>query len=132
MKKLTVGLIGTALVLALSGSAWAQSALRIDLGGNGIGLSISDGQSSFSVHTPAPYQSRHYYSGYYPTRPYLGWGGYRGHNHHYNRTHLGHHRSGHHHKSHSYNHQRRYKRGHNGHHNGNHQRQDRNGRHWRR
>jgi len=40
MKKATVGLIGALLVLMLSGSAWAQSGLRIDLGGNGFGFTI--------------------------------------------------------------------------------------------
>ena len=100
MKKLTVGLIGTALVIMLSSNAWAQSGLRIDLGGNGFGFSVSDGRSGFSTYSynnyrPYPYIQilpQPYYSGYYPNRPYLGWGGYSGHQQrHHNHKHWGHH-----------------------------------------
>ena len=110
MKKITVGLIGTLFILMLNGSAWAQSGLRVDLGGNGFGLSVSDGRSSFSTNGYDYNQPYPYYSGYYPNRPYLGWGGYQGHQHNHHNKHWGNHRSGHNHKGHSYGHQRNYKR----------------------
>lgn len=134
MKRLTAGLIGTLLVIMLNSNASAHSGLRIDLGGNGFGFSISDGHSglstfSYNHYRPYPY----YYSEYYPNRPYLGWGGYSRHQHHHNNhKHWGHHRSGHNHKGHSYGHQRGYKRGGYGQHHGNHQRQGHYGRQWRR
>ena len=134
MKKATVGLIGTLLVLMLSSNAWAQSGLRIDLGGNGFGFSISDGHSSLSAYSYAPYQPYpYYYSRYYPNRPYLGWGGDKGHQHnHHNHNYWGHHRSGHHHKGHSYGHQRNYKRNDHGKHYRNHNRRGHQGRQLRR
>ena len=132
MKKVTVGLIGAILVIMVSSNVWAQSGLRIDLGGNGFVFSISDsryGLSTFGYDNYRPYP--HYYSGYYPNRPYLGWGGYRGH-HHHNHQYWGHHKPGHHHKDHSYGHQRGYKRDGHGKHYRNHNRRGHHGRHWRR
>jgi len=124
MKKLTVGLIGALLVIMLNSNAWAQSGLRIDLGGNGFGFSVSDGHSGISTFSYDHYRPYPYYSGYYSNRPYLGWGGYRGHQQHpHNHKHWGHHRSGHHHKKHYYGHQRSHKRDSYGQHRGNRQRQ---------
>ncbi len=140
MKKLTVGLIGIAFVIMFSSNAWAQSGLRIDLGGNGFGFSVSDGYSGLSTYSynnyrPYPYYSGYYpnqyYYGYYPNRPYRGWGGYSGHRHH-NHKQWGHHRSGRHHKGHYYGNQRGYKRDGYGQRRGNHHRQGRSGRQWRR
>ena len=118
MKKATVGLIGTFLVLMLSSNAWAQPGIRVDLGGNGFGFAISDGRSSFSTFGYGYYQPYPYYSGIYPNRPYLGWGGFRGYQH--NHKHWNQHRSSHHHKGHFSNHQPRYKRGGHGQHYRNH------------
>jgi hypothetical protein len=122
MKKATVGLACTLLVLILSGNAWAHSGLRIDLGGNVFGLTVSDGHSDVSVHSHTPYQISPYYSRDYPHRPYLGWGGYKS-NHHHNHKHWNHHRSGHHHKDSNYSNHRGHKQR-NGNHQ-NHQRHDR-------
>jgi hypothetical protein len=126
MKKITAGLIGILLVLMLNSNAWAQSGLRIDLGG--FGLSISDGHSGVTAYSYTPYRPYpNNYSGYYPNRPYLGWGGYRGHHHHNNHKDWGHHRSSHHRKNHYYSHQRSHQRGHNNQNHGNRQRQNHNG-----
>ena len=104
MKKVTVGLIGTLLVIMLSSNAGAHpSGLRIDLGGNGFGFSIHNNRPAVSPYWYNNYQPVPYYSGYYPSRPYLGWGGYRGH---HNHKHWGNHKSSHRHKGH-YNNQRR-------------------------
>lgn len=126
MKKATVGLIGALLVIMLTGSAWAHPGLRIDLGGNGFGFSVSDGRSGFSAYSYDNYRPYPYYYGYYSPRPYLGWGGYRGqqHHHHHNYKHWRHHRSNHRHKGYNYGHQRRYKRGDHGHHRGKQQRRN--------
>jgi len=130
MKKTTVGLIGTLLVLMLSSNAWAHSGLQINLGG--FGLSISDSHSGFSNNTHSYYQPYPYnYSGYISSRPYFGWGSYKG-QHHHNHKHWSHHRSDHHNKSHRNNHHRSYKRGHHNQHKGNHQHQGHRGRNWRR
>ncbi len=154
MKKITVGLIGVLLVIMLNSNAWAQSGLRIDLIGNGLGVSVSDSYSGLSTYLyyndyPYPYYSRHY-----PSRPYLGWGGYNKHHHnhwshhkssfHHKKHHYGHqrsHKSGKHkywghrkssprHKSHNHGHQRSYKRDGHGQRHGKHNRQERHGRHW--
>jgi hypothetical protein len=137
MKKLTVGLVGTLLVIMLHSNAWAHSGLRIDLGGNGFGLSISDGHPGVSVYSHNYYQPYPYYSGYYSKRPYLGWGGYKRHHHHnqHNHKYNGHHNSGHHYKRHNYGHHQGYKRnykqgGHNQY-RGNHHQRNHHGRHWR-
>lgn len=132
MKKPTIGIIGILLVLMLSGSAWAQSGLRIDLGGNGFGFTISDGHSGLSAYSYAPYRPYPYnYSGYYPNRPYLGWGGYREH-HHHKPQYWGHQRSGHHRKNHYYGHQRGHKRDSYGEHRRKHRRQGHHAQQWRR
>jgi hypothetical protein len=137
MKKLTVGLVGTLLVIMLHSNAWAHSGLRIDLGGNGFGLSVSDGHPGVSVYSPNYYQPYPYYSGYYSNRPYLGWGSYKRHHHHnhHNNKHWGHHNSGHHYKNRNYGHHRGYKRHYNrGGHNqyrGNHRQRNHHRRHWR-
>jgi len=123
MKKITAGLIGILLVLILNSNAWAQSGLRIDLGG--FGLSISDSHSGVTAYSYSPYRNN--YSGYYPNRPYLGWGGYRGHHHHNNHKHWGHNRSGHHRKSQYYSQQQNHKRRHNNQNHGNRHRQNHNG-----
>lgn len=135
MKKATVGLIGTLLVITFTSSAWAhpQSGLRIDLGGNGLGFSLYNGYQGYSPYwnnnyRPYPYNS---YSRYYPNRPYMGWGGYRGH-HRHNHNHWGQHRSGHYNKGRSYRNQRKYNRGDYGQNRGNHRRHNHNGRQWRR
>ena len=130
MKKTTLGLIGAVLVIMLSSNTWAHPGLRINIGGNGFGFSVSDvhsGFSTFSYNTFRPYP---YYSGYYPNRPYLGWGGYKGHRHHHNHKHWNHHRSRHNHKGHHYGHQRNYKRGDQGHRHRKHQRRNHNRRQW--
>lgn len=131
MKKTTVGLIGTLLVLMLSSNALAHSGLQINLGG--FGLSISDSHSGFSNNTHSYYQPYPYnYSGYISSRPYFGWGSYKGQHRHHNHKHWSHHRSDHHNKSHRNNHHRSYKRGHHNQHKGNHQHQGHRGRNWRR
>jgi len=131
MKKTTVGLIGTLLVLMLSSNAWAHSGLQINLGG--FGLSISDNHSGFSTHSYPVYQSYLYnYSGYIRSRPYLGWGGYKSPHHHNNHKHWSNHRSNHHNKGHRNRHYRSYKRDHHNQHKGNHQHQGHRGRNWRR
>ncbi len=131
MKKTTVGLIGTLLVLMLSSNAWAHSGLQINLGG--FGLSISDSHSGFSNNTHSYYQPYPYnYSGYISSRPYFGWGSYKGQHRHHNHKHWSHHRSNQHNKGHRNNHHRSYKRGHHNQHKGNHQHQGHRGRNWRR
>ena len=134
MKKTTVGLVGALFILMLSSSAWAHSGLQINLGGGGFGFSISDGHSGFSTYTHSPYQPYpNNYSGYISTRPYLGWGGYKGqHHHNHNQKRWGHHRSEHRNKGHRNSHQRSYKRGHHNQHNGSHQHQGHQRRHGRR
>lgn len=132
MKKATVGLIGTLLIIMLTSNAWAhsQSGFRIS-GGNGFGFSISDGYSGLSIFGHNVYRPYPYYSGYYSNRPYLGWGGYRRHQHHHsNYKHRGQYRSGHHHKGHHYGHQRGYKRGGYGQNHRNHQRRGHQARQW--
>ena len=127
MKKLTVGLIGALLIITFNSNAWAQSGLRIDLGGIGLGFSVSDGHSGFSAYSHTPYQPYPYnYSGYYSHRPYMGWGGYKGEHRHHNHKRWGHHQSNHNKKRHSLNHRRGYKRGHNDQHNGNRHRKSHN------
>ena len=131
MKKLTVGLIGTLFVVLLSSNAGAHpSGFRVDLGGNGFGFSIYNNRPVVSPFWYNNYRHVPYYSGYYPSRPYLGWGGYRGH-HHHNHKYWGQHKSGHRHKGHF----RNYRRGHNhgGHkHYGKQNRRNHRGNQWRR
>ncbi len=121
MKKTTVILISVVLVTMFTTSAWAHPAVRIDLGGNGFGFSVSNVHSGFATfsynYRPYPY----YYSRYYPNRPYLGWGGYRGH-HHHGHKYWRHHHRGHHHKGLYYGNQRRFKRGDHGYRQGRHHR----------
>ena len=127
MKILTVGIIGALFIMTFNSNAWAQSGLRVDLGGIGIGYSMSDNYSGLTVYSHNPYQPYqpypYNYSGYYSKRPYMGWGGYKGEHHHHNHKRWGHHQSSHNPKEHSFNHQRGYKRGHNDQHNGNRHRQ---------
>jgi hypothetical protein len=144
MKKTTVGLIATLLVIMLNSNAWAQTGLRIDVGGNGFGISVSDGYSGLSTFSYSIYRPYPYYSGYYPYRTYLRWGSYQGyprtqHNHkhwaphnYYNHKSWSHHRPGHHHKGHINNHQRNYKSGGHDQRQGSHRRHHHNGRQWRR
>ena len=125
MKKATIGLIGALLVTMVTSNAWAQSGIRIDLVGSGIGFSIYDGRSNFPAfsydyYRPYPYN----YSRYYQNRPYFGWGGYRGHQHH-RHNHWGHHKPNHRHKGHRYGHQRSHKRGDHGRHQRKHHRHNR-------
>ena len=129
MKKVTIGLITALLVITINNSAWAHSGLQIDLGGRGIGFSVYDGHSAVSTFPYNTYRPYPRYSGYYPNRPYFGWGGYSGH-HHHNQKHWGHHRSGHHHKPHHYGHQRHYRHGGHGQHHRNHHRQGHHKRRW--
>lgn len=105
MKKATIGLIGGILILIISNNSWAHSGLRIDLGNNGFGFSVSDGPVGYSTfwyntHSPQFYGM----TTPYPVRPYLGWGGYRGNNH------IPHKHWGHHHVPH-----RHFKGNHHGH-----------------
>ena len=129
MKKATVGLIGIVLVIMLNSNAWAHPGLRIDLGGNGFGFSVNGypGLSTFSYNNYQPYP---YYSGYYPSRPYMGWGGYSGHHHHNKHRHWNHHRSGHHHNKHYYGQRRGHKQGGYGRHYRNNHRQGQRGGQW--
>lgn len=131
MKKVTVGLIGTLLVIMLSSNAGAHpSGFRIDLGGNGFGFSIYDNRPAVSPYWYNNYQPAPYYSGYYPNRPYLGWGGYKGHRHH-NHKHWGHHKSNHRHKGQYRNHRRNHNHGGHKHH-GKQNRRGQRGNQWRR
>lgn len=112
MKKITLALIGALWVVTLSNNAWAHSGLRVDLGVSGFGFSVSDrpnGLSTFWFGNPQPHTN--YYTRPYPARPYLGWGGYRGHHHPRHHRHWGHH--GHHHPSqgHHFSHQRGHRHG---------------------
>lgn len=95
MKKATVGLIGVLLVIMFNSNAWAQSGLRIDLGGNGFGFSVSDGHttiSTFSYVNYRPYPSN--YSKHYLGRPY--WHGNKGNKHrHHSNKHWSYHKSSH-------------------------------------
>ena len=134
MKKLTVGLIGTLLVIMFSSNTGAHpSGLRIDLGGNGFGVSIYDNRPAMSPYWYNNYQPAPYYSGYYPSRPYLGWGGYKGHRHHnhHNQKHWDHHKSNHRHKGQYRNHRRNHNNGGHKHH-GKHNRRGQRGNQWRR
>ncbi|MCZ6512349.1 MAG: hypothetical protein O6857_00305 [Nitrospinae bacterium] len=112
MKKITLALIGALWVVTLSNNAWAHSGLRVDLGVSGFGFSVSDrpnGLSTFWFGNPQPHKN--YYTRPYPARPYLGWGGYRGHHHPRHHRHWGHH--GHHHpgQGHHFSHQRGHRHG---------------------
>ncbi|TDJ62266.1 MAG: hypothetical protein E2O42_00970 [Nitrospina sp.] len=132
MKKITLALIGALWVITLSNNAWAHSGLRVDLGGSGFGFSISDrpeGLSTFWFRNHEPYSN--YYTRPYPARPYLGWGGYRGHHHPRHHQHWGHHSQHHPGKG----HHNRYQRGHRYDGHGKHQgylRGGQQGHHWRR
>ncbi len=133
MKKITLALIGALWVVTLSNNAWAHSSLRVDLGGSGFGFSISDRPdrlSTFWFGNPEPYSN--YYTRPYPARPYLGWGGYRGHHHPRHHQHWGHH--GHHHpgKGHHKSFQRGYRNDGHGKHQKGHLRGGQQGRHGRR
>jgi len=111
MKKITLALIGALWVVTLSNNALAHSGLRVDLGVSEFGFSISDrptGLSTFWFGNHQPYKN--YYMGPYPARPYLGWGGYRGHHHprHHRQWGHGHHPPG---QGHHFSHQRGHRHG---------------------
>lgn len=117
MKKITIGLTGVLLAIMFTSSAWAQPGIRIDLVGNGFGLSVSDGHSGYSTfwyNTYRPYS--HNYSKYYSGRPFAKWNGHKRHGHHHHgNKHWGHHKSSHHQKKHHHGHQVSHKRSHHKH-----------------